>query len=177
MLTLTAKPVPTQDSAIVGELRSALTRFLHRHPYHHWKGVLAVIECKKTRTNLFYYHIHCILDGFFVPQDQISRDWKDCSGFPIVWVERIRSPNRALKYVLKYVLKGFSFNDHQDRLDFKESMRGVRYVSSYGSYYDLYQTANHVYFPCPNCQAVKSWVVWDYIGQVDLFQNVPYDTG
>lgn len=176
-LTLTAKPVPKQDSKIVRDLGSALTSFLHRHPYHHWKGLLAVIECKKTTQGLFYYHIHALFDGFYVPQDQISQDWKQCSGFPITWIEAVKSPKRAFKYVLKYVLKGFSFERDQDRLDFKDSMKGVRYIRSYGSYYDFYQTAEHVYFPCPNCQAVKSWVVWDYIGQVDLFQNVPYDTG
>lgn len=150
---------------------------MHRHPYDKYKGLLAVIECKKTSYGWFYYHIHCLLDGFYYPQDKISEDWKEISGFPVVWVERIRSPRRAFKYVLKYILKGFSFDRDQDRLDFKASMKGVRYVRSYGSYYDFYQTAQHVYFPCPTCDSVKSWVVWDYIGQVDLFQNAPYDTG
>lgn len=161
------------------DLGNALTRFLHRKPYDKcYRGILAVVECKKTTQGWFYYHIHCIIDGSYVPQTQISQDWKECSGFPIVWVERIRSPQRALKYVLKYILKGFTSDLDQDRLDFKESMKGARFVRNYGSYYDFYQTATHVYFPCPTCKSVKNWVVWDYIGQVDLFLNTGYyDTG
>lgn len=171
-LTLTAKPVPKQDVKIVRDLGKALTRFLHRKPYNKcYQAVLAVMECKKTSYGWFYYHIHCLLDGAYVPQSQISKDWFECSGFPIVWVERVRSPARALKYVLKYILKGFSSDVEQDRLDFKESMKGARFVRSYGNYYDFYHSATHVYFPCPNCKSVKSWVVWDFCNQIDLFEG------
>lgn len=178
-LTLTAKPVPKQDVKVVRDLGKALTRFLHRKPYNKsYRGVLAVVECKKTSYGWFYYHIHCLLDGDYVPQSQISKDWFECSGFPIVWVERVRSPTRALKYVLKYILKGFTSELDQDRLDFKKSMKGARFVRNYGDYYAFYHTATHVYFPCPNCHSVKSWVVWDFSNQIDLFQNKgAYDSG
>ena len=178
-LTLTWKPVKRQDSSVVREMGKALNRFMHRNPYVLWKGLLAVVECKKTRDGWFYYHIHCLYDGFYVPQQIISRDWKEISGFPIVWVKQIsRTPKRALKYVLKYVLKGFSFDKDKDRLDFKASMKGVHYVRSFGKYYALnYRLGQHVYFRCPNCQSVKCWVVWDFCNNVDLFEGISYDNG
>jgi len=178
-LTLTWKPVKRQDSRIVREMGKALTRFLHRNPYVMWKGLLAVVECKKTRDGWFYYHIHCLYDGFFVPQSIISKDWREISGFPIVWVKGIsRTPKRALKYVLKYVLKGFSFDNPRDRQDFKLSMKSVHYVRSFGEYYSLnYCFSPHVYFPCPNCKSVRSWVVWDFCNNVDLFEGQSYDNG
>ena len=179
MLTLTWKPVKKQDPKIVRSMRHSLVKFLHRKPYRSWKGVLGVIECKKTDYGAFYYHLHLLYQGFYVPQEKISNDWRGVSGFPVVWVSKVRSPYRALKYVLKYVLKGFSFIDTRDRLDFKESMRGVHYISSYGSFYysHHYLRAEHVYFPCPNCEAVRCWLVWDFVDQVNLVEGEPYDTG
>lgn len=178
MLTLTWKPVKSQDAKIVRSMRKALVKFLHRKPYRYWKGVLGVIECKKTDYGHFYYHLHLLYQGFFVLQAKISNDWFAVSGFPVVWVSKVRSPYRALKYVLKYVLKGFTFNEAKDRLDFKASMHGVRYISSYGSFYNYnYMVAPHVYFPCPNCEAVRCWLVWDFVNQVDLIEGEPYDTG
>jgi len=179
-LTLTWKPVKFQDPDIVRKMGKALNRLLHRKRYvRMWKGLIATVECKKTKSGMFYYHIHGIIEGGFVNQAQISRDWKEISGFPIVHVKKIyRTRNRALRYVLKYVLKGMAFEDPKDRSDFKKSMKGVRVIRSYGDFYaSEYRTAKHVYFPCPNCGAVKSWVVLEFCDLVDLFEGEPYGVG
>lgn len=179
-LTLTWKPVRHQDPKIVRAMGKALNRFLHMKRYRQaWKGLLATVECKKTKSGWFYYHIHCIVSGAFVPQAQISQDWKKASGFPIVYIERIyRTPQRALRYVLKYVLKGFSFEKDKDRLEFKSSMKGVRYIRTYGEFYNSeYLSSDHVYFPCPECGSIKCWVLIDYCDLVDLFEGIPYDKG
>jgi hypothetical protein len=161
-VTLTWKPVKRQDPRIVRRLGSCLTTLLHRKLYaRSWRGLLASVECKKTPQNEFYYHIHALIDGSYIPRIQLSRDWCQISGFPMVHIKRVwRTRDRAFKYVLKYVLKGYSFEDEDDKKDFKSSMRGVRYIRSYGSLYDLnYKTSPHVYFPCPRCGAVKCWVL------------------
>jgi len=176
-LTLTWKPVQVQDPKIVRKIGKALTRLLHRKRYARaWKGLFATIECKKTPSGMFYYHIHAIIEGSYVPQAQISRDWSNVSGFPIVWVKQIRrTKNRALRYVLKYVLKGMLFEDPRDRSSFKTSMKGVRLIRSYGSFYDSeYRQGQHVYFPCPGCGAIKSWVVLEFCDLVDLYDGEPY---
>jgi hypothetical protein len=175
-LTLTWKPVKVQDPEIVRDLGKALNRLLHRRRYKGWKGVLATVECKKTKSGLFFYHIHCIVSGGYIPQKLISKDWSEVSGFPIVHVKKIsRTPKRALKYVLKYVLKGFSFKLDKDKQDFKVSMKGVRYIRSYGEFYNSeYSSGVHVYFPCPNCKAVKCWVVVEFCDLVDLFEGEGY---
>jgi Replication protein. len=179
-LTLTWKPVKRQDPSIVRRMGKALTKLLHRKRYvRSWKGLVATVECKKTRSGMFYYHIHAIIEGVYVNQAQISRDWRAISGFPIVHIKAIRrTKNRALRYVLKYVLKGMAFEDPEDKSDFKKSMKGVRVIRSYGSFYaSEYRTAQHVYFPCPNCGAVKSWVVLEFCDLVDLFDGEPYAGG
>jgi hypothetical protein len=80
-----------------------------------------------------------------------------------------------LRYVLKYVLKGFAFDEPKDRADFKESMKGARYIRSYGGFYDFeYRTGRHVYFPCPECGAVRAWVVLEFCDLVDLVEGEPY---
>lgn len=176
-LTLTWKPVKHQEAKIVREMGKALVKLLHRKPYRKvWKGLLATIECKKTPHNMFYYHIHCILEGDYVPQAQISKDWREISGFPVVFIERIwRTPKRALRYVMKYILKGFTFEEPRDVQDFKESMSGVHYIRSYGEFYNSeYKKGAHVYFPCPECGAVKSWIILEFWSPVDCYQDEPY---
>jgi len=165
-VTFTWRPVKKQDSGVIRKMGLALSRFLHLKLYRRaWKGLLATVECKKTPSGWFYYHIHCIVQGSFVPQAQISMDWRKESGFPIVFIEKIwRTPTRCLRYVLKYVLKGFTFEDLKDKADFKGSMKGVRYIRSYGNFYNFeYHMGKHVYFPCPECGAVRSWVVLDFL--------------
>lgn len=165
-LTLTWKPVKHQDPEIVRDIGAALVKLRHRKKYaKNWKGILATIECKKTDSGLFYYHVHCIVEGNFIPQKEISDDWREISGFPIVHIQRIwRTPARAFRYILKYVLKGFAFEDPDDKQDFKSSMKGVRYIRSYGEFYNFeYSRGQHVYFPCPDCGSVKCWIVLDFM--------------
>ena len=179
-LTLTWKPVKKQSPEVVRSLGRCFVKLLHRAPYKTvWKGVLATVECKKTVSGLFYYHLHAILRGGFVSQARISRDWCRISGFPVVCVKAIsRTPRRALRYVLKYVLKGFAFSNPKDVSDFKASMHGVRYVRSYGEFYACeYRHGRHVYFPCPGCGAVKSWVILEFCDLVALPLGEPYNPG
>jgi hypothetical protein len=169
-VTLTWKPVKTQNPNIVRKMGKALNRLLHRRLYaKNWKGLLATVECKKTPQNKFYYHVHALISGKYIPQKQLSDDWKSISGFPIVYIKRIwKTPVRAYRYIMKYILKGFSFSDNKDRIDFKESMKGVRYIRSYGSFYDRnYRSSPHVYFPCPSCGSVKCWII-------DFFPYAPH---
>ena len=175
-LTLTAKPVKTQDSEYVRVLGKCLTRLMHRKIFSCVRGLVATVECKKTRSGLFYYHVHCIFSGPYIAQKQISEAWAECSGFPIVYVKKItRTRNRALRYVLKYVLKGFQLEDPDDREDFKESMKGVRFIRSYREFYNAeYRTGQHVYFPCPDCGSVKSWIVMEFVDTVDLVEGKKY---
>ena len=175
-LTLTWKPVKTQDPEIVREIGRCLTRLLHREIFRNVRGLIATVECKKNRSGMFYYHVHCIFSGPNIPQKWISRAWSEVSGFPIVYIKKItRTRNRALRYVLKYVLKGMSFEDPDDREDFKTSMKGVRFIRSYREFYNAeYRSGRHVYFPCPECGSVKSWVVMDFVDTVDLPRGIPY---
>ena len=178
-LTLTMKPVRDQKPEYVQFLGKCVNKFLHRKRFRHYKGVLATVECKKTKSGFFYYHIHCLIEGAYVPQKEISDAWREISGFPIVHVKRIwRTRSRALRYVLKYIMKGMNFASSRERTDFKASFRGVRFVRSFGEFYDReYREGKHVYFPCPSCGSIKSWVVLDFCDVVDLFEGEPYGVG
>ena len=175
-LTLTAKPVETQDPEYVRFLGRCLTRLWHRKIFRKAEGLFATVECKKSRSGKFYYHIHTLFSGPYIAQKWISDAWAEVSGFPIVWIKKItRTRNRALRYVLKYVLKGFEFDDPRDQEDFKESMKGVRFIRSYGKFYNAeYRTGQHVYFPCPDCGSVKSWIVMEFADTVDLPEGEAY---
>ena len=176
-VVLTWKPVRKQDPKIVRSMGTALRKLLHQKWYSkHWHGLLAVIECKKTPYGWFYYHLHCIVSGEYRAQKDLSLDWRAVSGFPIVWIRRIwRTAEKAIRYVLKYIMKGFHFKKLKDVADFKASMRGVRYVRSYGEFYGKqYHSAEHVYFPCPECGAVKAWICMDGISPKILGEGEPY---
>lgn len=162
-LTLTSRPIREQSADHVRLLGKQVNQLFHRRPYCRvWHGVLAVVECKKTIDGLFYYHVHCVLVGGYVPQSQISRDWRSISGHSIVnisEIKRMRSKT-VLKYALKYILKGFAFSDERDIETFRATMKGVRYVRSYGEFYDSrYHSATHVAFRCPDCQSTYCWIV------------------
>jgi hypothetical protein len=158
-LVLSWKPVIRQDANIVREIGRCVNRLFHRIPYFKvWKGLLAVIECKKSPSGKFFYHVHCLVDGAYVPQSQISKDWKSISGFPVVYISAVRNWKRAFKYVLKYILKGFHWNSETDKHDFRKTMKGTRFVRSYGSFYNAeYVRGKHVGFPCPECGTVGAW--------------------
>lgn len=180
LLTLTWKPVRVQSAVVVRAIGDAMVKLFHRRRYARlWKGILASIECKKTKSGWFYYHVHCILSGAYIPQGVISDDWREISGFPIVDVRAIRrTPKRALRYVLKYIMKGSLMKSSRDRADFKVSMKGVRYVRSYGIFYGAEKpSGRHVYYPCPVCGSSRCWIVIEFCDVVDLFDGVPYDYG
>ncbi|MCJ7805906.1 hypothetical protein MUP46_04675 [Patescibacteria group bacterium] len=161
MLRLSWKPVRYQSANVVRSIIRCFNRLLHEKPYCHvWRGELAVIECKKTPSGMFYYHLHAILSGDYVPQSLISKDWGRISGYPNVWIEAVRSWRNAFHYTLKYILKGFTWKSNKDRETFRSSMKGTRFVHSYGSFYNSqYVAGEHVYFPCPDCGLVKCWVI------------------
>jgi hypothetical protein len=158
-LVLSWKPVARQSPALVREIGDCVNRLFHRRPYSKvWKGLLAVLECKKSPSGGFFYHVHCLVDGAYVPQSQISSDWKAISGFPVVYISAVRNWRRAFRYSLKYILKGFHWNNHIDRDDFRRSMKGTRFVRSYGSFYNAeYVRGEPVGFPCPDCGIVGAW--------------------
>jgi len=178
MLTLTWKPVKKQNPEVVRAIGKAFVKLLHRKRYKiMWRGILAVIECKKReKDGDFYYHIHAIVEGGYIPQQVISNDWREISGFPVVWISKIRRKRGALKYVLKYLLKGSLFKEAKDREDFKKSMRGVRFVRTYGDFYNYKEDRGvHYAYPCPICGSKKCWVVLEFCNVVDLFENEPYE--
>jgi predicted RNA-binding Zn-ribbon protein involved in translation (DUF1610 family) len=176
-VVLTWKPVRKQDPKIVRAIARAVTRLLHQKWYaENWHGVLSTIECKKNSRGWFYYHVHSIVSGAYRAQEQLSEDWEAVSGHPIVFVRRIwRTSEKAVRYVLKYILKGFNFKKDKDIKDFKASMRGVHYVRSYGDFYgEEYRNGEHVYFPCPKCGAVRSWILADYLEFPEAREHIIY---
>jgi ribosomal protein S27E len=177
-LVLTSKPVKKQSSQVVRALITCFVRLLHRKPYRRvWRASIASIECKKTPSGLFYYHLHCLLDGDYVPQSQISLDWREISGFPICFIKAvIETPKRSLRYILKYVMKGSTgLVDPEDRINFKESMKSTRLIHSYGEFYNAqYRVGIHVPYPCPICGAERCWVVLEFCDTVDLYRGIPY---
>ncbi len=56
-------------------------------------------------TQLNSPHLHCLLKSSFLPQRWLSRNWRECSGAPIVDVRRIRSAASAAAYLAKYLSK------------------------------------------------------------------------
>jgi hypothetical protein len=100
-------------------------------------------------------HLHCVIDSAFVSQSVYSREWSAITGFPIVYIQRIRSFRWGILYVTKYVTK-----QAEGELSISDSnlinsvLRGSRLLQPFGS---VGQHGER-HSVCRNCGAIDSYI-------------------
>jgi hypothetical protein len=113
-LTLTLR---TQDEGLadaIARLQHAFRR-LQRTPL--WQGRVdggvAFVETKyNPAPNRWHPHIHAIVQGRYLPHDQIAATWKRITGDShIVRIELVRSREKVLRYVTTYCSKALRVRD------------------------------------------------------------------
>lgn len=156
---------PELVRSIVGAFNRLRNKVFYRKS---WRGGVRQVEFVYTPQNTWEFdhrrkqffrktpgwhiHIHCLIDGKYVPQDKIAKDWKVVTkGLgTIIWIERAKNPMQALKYVLKPDLEILQCPEALD--GFIETIQSLHLVSGFG----LYWKVRGERFPaegrlCPNC--------------------------
>lgn len=107
-LTLTMKHTDTPLSAQIDRIYDAF-RKLRRAPF--WakavKGGCAVLELKHShRTQLWHVHLHCLLDGSYLPKEDVKAEWWRITGDShVIDIKQCHDAEHASHYVVKYITK------------------------------------------------------------------------
>lgn len=138
LITLTLRATP-------GPLREKLDR-LHeafrcvrktRTWKDHVSGGIAMIEIKLgSGSGEWHPHLHVIATGKYLPQDSLSRLWKEVTGdSSIVDIRKIHERKGAAAYVAKYAAKPpglLTWTDDRIR-EYAEAVAGRRFLVTFGS--------------------------------------------
>ncbi len=110
----------------------------------------------------FNLHVHAIVYGHFVPQDQISRLWHELTGDShVVWINQIRNPRQAVNYLLKYITKPPKLKNPEDLAHYLSILVGMRRVRTWGIFYGC-SVAKKEECPCPLCAGKLHYHGTDY---------------
>lgn len=100
-------------------------------------------------------HLHAIIEGQYLPQDELSREWRRITGGSyIVWVTKFDRGVEGLRYILKYLLKSPCLSGQEDT--YNAYMKGVRMFSFFGSWFPA-KLIKTTFFKCPICGCV-GWI-------------------
>lgn len=137
MLTLTKKvsdPQALQTCDLRELFRKARKLINSFFPKKNGAGALAVLEIGAG----FNFHIHALVYGPYIPQAKISDLWyqltRDSS---VVDIRQSKSPKRAVRYVLKYILKPAPIDDPKAIALYLDLITGVRRIHRFGIFHDL----------------------------------------
>jgi len=156
LVTLTLPNVADLTKVVVQRLRAAATRLFRRK---RWAsrirgGIYSIEAVNKGRG--WHVHVHMVVDADYLPHRELSEDWRKVTGDAfIVDVRRAWSPQEALKYILKYLLKPPQILDGQEAV-YNEVLKGIRLVQPFGSFYrEIKQEKPPVV--CPEC-GCTGWI-------------------
>ncbi len=139
-LTLTLKHNPNPLEIQLARLNKAF-RTLRKTAFwkQHVTGGVAFVELKyNNTTSTWHPHIHCLLQGHFIPQVTLSRLWYSITGDSlIVDIRLVRSGRSIARYITKYASKPLNttYSNEPDLLDeVMRAIKGKRLCMTFGSW-------------------------------------------
>lgn len=143
-LTLTLKSTDEPLRLTVARLH-AYFRQLRRKPLFSKRvvGGAAFVEVtRNAQTCLWHVHLHCLIEGKFLPKEALSRDWLAITGDSyIVDIRRPLSTAGIANYVTKYVTKPFNPGDKTNLKDLTmaaQALEHAKLASTFGSWRRLH---------------------------------------
>lgn len=140
-LTLRHSSLPLTD--VLDRLRTSFTLLRNRR---FWKdrvvGGVAVLEVKLSKAGQWHPHLHILVQGSYIPQDELSKTWLAITGDShVVDVRRVASAEdeaaELARYVTKYITKPAGldvFTDDQKLDEYLLAMKGQRVLNFLGSW-------------------------------------------
>lgn len=105
------------------------------------RGGCAVLEVKIGKDLLWHPHLHCLLEGSYLPQKDLSREWLKVTGDSyIVDVRLVGQQRNEVHYVCAYVGKPLDASIYAvpSRLDeFIKAIKGRRLILCFGTWREL----------------------------------------
>ena len=130
-MTLTQKNRESLEGC-VGDLREAWKKLRRREPYKEiWQGGLYAVEAVNKGRG-WHVHLHVLVEGGYVSQRLLARDWQELTGDYIVDIREVDAIY-GLRYTLKYLKKAPTVSGHED--EYNEVLKGTRLVQAWGSWY------------------------------------------
>lgn len=139
-LTLTMKHSDTPLSAQIDRIYDAF-RKLRRAAF--WrkavKGGCAVLELKHSiQTQLWHVHLHCLLDGGYLPHEDVKAEWWRITGDShVIDIKQCHNAEHASHYVVKYITKPVPssvINKPDQLLEMMAAIAHRRLVLTWGSW-------------------------------------------
>lgn len=104
----------------------------------HVRGGAAFLEVKVSKAGRWHPHLHLIVEGTYLPQKELSREWLAVTGdSSIVDVRAVDSDGSCAGYVTKYLTKPASSDVYADTDKLDEmicTLRGRRLCLTFGSW-------------------------------------------
>jgi hypothetical protein len=104
-LVLTCNPKvaksPTERAQMMSRAFNLLVKRIKYHTGLKRLPFYLVVE----QTDLGEPHFHILLRAPYIEQRWLSEQWEDLTGAFEVWVEHIKNPMRAARYITKYITK------------------------------------------------------------------------
>jgi hypothetical protein len=102
------------------------------------KGGVYGVDIKQKGPDEFNIHIHALMDAHWIPQVALSAEWEQITGDPVVDIRRIYGRadddfEDALMETAAYAAKPPEFETLEDEIEFVQTMKGRRFVQSFGS--------------------------------------------
>jgi hypothetical protein len=137
-LTLT---VAGGDGELGPQLDRVLAHFREFRRRSAWRahvrgGVAAVQTTRGKKGDRWHVHLHCLVDGEFWPQADISAEWLAVTGdSPIVDIRAVPDRERTAKYIARYVGRGSDWSGWSDDevLDAAHGLAGRRLLLTFGT--------------------------------------------
>lgn len=142
-LTLTLRHSDTPLTDQIHRLRHSFNMLRRRQSWKSAvKGGAAFLEIKLgEQDGLYHVHLHCLIEGSYWDQREISREWHCVTGdSSIVHVKAVTNTEMAARYVTKYVTKPADSTIYRDaeKLDeFITALKGQRLCMTFGSWRGL----------------------------------------
>lgn len=117
----------------------------------------------------WHLHLHVLYDGVYIPQQKVSRLWKEITadGSFIVFIRKVNEPKKAISYLLAD-FSGAPRIRTGDRETYDSVFKGSRLVQPFGCYRN---TKFKVPFKCPDCGGTYWAFLEDLIGEKRRFHR------
>lgn len=138
-VTLTEKHVPEPLKNQLKDLREDFAK-LRRSKL--WKenvrGGISSVEVKLGDDGLWHVHLHLILEGNYIDQEELSTAWFNATGDShIVDIREVTNLDKASHYITKYITKPVdtgTLNNSEALSEFAEAIKGTRTYALLGKW-------------------------------------------
>lgn len=137
-VTLTLR---STDAPLAGQVKRLIESFKALRRREFWRdrctNGIAVIEVTwHTGTGQWHPHLHVLVQGDYLPQAQLSAEWKAVTGDSmIVDVRAVHDRADVVGYVVRYLAKPAGVEQWPPQViaDYAVGMKGVRMLNSFGT--------------------------------------------